>query len=173
MADRQARDILRTALTAFMRQEILSAEFNNVVSEYAWYSKSDDGDVRVIAKVLYAPYNDTRNELMQVTEEVWNALLRTLAFLQTDLGYSHERVKDLRRKWDAVRSFWPFASDDQWQCHKHLQPDPFPKWDPVLLPPVTKSFLRTLGEVLGILAVAIAIFVLIGAILNWWLSRNV
>ena len=165
MIDRRARDILGNALSGFMQGRILSDAFAETVVAYAWCDKTEDSSVMAIAEVLDSLYSDFRNEPIHVTEEVWRILLRTLAFLRTDLAYSFKE-KDSARKCLANGMHWPFADEQEWRNHEHLQPTCLPEYDPTQFPCKRKSTSRALAEVFGILLVAIGVLIAVFVILT-------
>jgi hypothetical protein len=108
--DREARLALRDALVRYMTGEIKSFEFDDTVSPLADAKAPGDGGLRQIARALWMMYDDLIDHPISVLPEGWDALRRTLAFLQTDI--------------DDVGGgrcpAWPFASEEEWRRNAHL-----------------------------------------------------
>ena len=168
MVDRRARDILANALSGFMRGDIRSARFDETVSYYAWCDKTADAGVVAIAQELFSLYDDFRDEPIHVPDDVSETLWRVWVFLRTDLDYAYiQDQNELKAMWDSVRNHWPFATPAEWAAHEHLRPASLPEYDPALIAYRPKSHLRTLAEVLAILAAGICLLAATVAIWLW------
>jgi hypothetical protein len=69
---------------------------------------SYDESVRQISKLLYQIHDDTVDHPISVTQTTWDALLRIIAFLETDLAAAP----------DLDNGTWPFKDDTDWNIHR-------------------------------------------------------
>jgi hypothetical protein len=157
MVDRQARDALANALAGFLSRRILSNAFDCVVSHYAWDKGTLDASVAAISVGLSTLYSAFRNEPLLVSEETRLALLRTLAFLRSDLDYTHA-PREFPEKWEEVCEFWPFADLREWQANRHLQPESLSEYDVGALRLGMKASSLAVATVIGILLLFLLVF---------------
>ncbi len=114
----QDRQKLRDAVIAYMNGTISTYEFDDLNSECM---DSHDESVRKVAKELYCIHDDTVDHPISVTQMTWDALIRIVAFLDTDL-VSDEKL---------VNSYWPFKDGTQWNTHRNSIEDvDIPSYDP-------------------------------------------
>jgi hypothetical protein len=121
--DRKLRDDLRDALIRYMTGEIRSFAF----ADHVWplrfrRAKSiTDKSVHQIARFLYCIYDSLIDHPVSASPQVWAALRRILAFLQTDL--------EIEKTWE--QDTWPFRDEEEWlQNEKLLSGISLPEYDP-------------------------------------------
>ncbi len=121
--DRPAREVVLNALLQYMRGETRSYGFDDRITPYFNRKGTADEGLRQIANALWRIYDDFIDHPISVTAEGWEALRRTLAYLQTDL----ELAKN------CPRQTWPFASEQQWHEHQPLAEKlDLPLFDPAI-----------------------------------------
>lgn len=106
---------LRDAVIAYMNGTISTYAFDDLNCECM---DSRDEIVRCISKQLYLIHGDTVDHPISVTQPTWNALIRIVAFLETDLPCAQ----------DFDRDSWPFKDEFEWNEHRT-------KLDEINIPP--------------------------------------
>jgi hypothetical protein len=147
---------LRDVVVAYMDGTISTFAFDDRNCDFM---DSRDAGVRRLSKLLYQIHDDTVDHPISVSETTWKALLRIVAFLDTDMPLSDEEDNP----------FWPFQSEADWNEHRNTVEDAnIPPYDPsVHSLPVHGPFDRIPTLVgFGIVAVVIGLLcvVLIAAI---------
>jgi len=118
--DREKRAELRDGLMRYMAGDICTFAFDDINSACR---DTTDASLKLISKELYLIHDDLIDHPVSVTQESWEALRRTVAFLATDLQTD-----------TATAQFtWPFHDEDEWRSHEHLVNDmQIPVYDPVV-----------------------------------------
>lgn len=96
---------LRDAIIAYMNGTIRTYAFDDLNCDCM---DSYDESVRQISKLLYQIHDDTVDHPISVTQTTWDALLRIIAFLETDLAAAP----------DLDNGTWPFKDDTDWNIHR-------------------------------------------------------
>jgi len=96
---------LRDAVIAYMNGTISTYAFDDLNCECM---DSRDKSIRQVSKLLYQIHDDTVDHPISVTRQTWDALIRIVAFLDTDL-YAGQNMDD---------DVWPFNDDTQWNAHR-------------------------------------------------------
>jgi hypothetical protein len=96
---------LRDAVIAYMNGTISTYAFDDLNCEC---TDSEDESVRQVSKLLYQIHDDTVDHPISVTLTTWDALLRIVAFLDTDLTADDNKDNDN----------WPFKDETDWNTHR-------------------------------------------------------
>jgi len=142
---------LRDAVIAYMNGTISTYAFDDLNCECM---DSHDEIVRQISKQLYQIHDDTVDHPVSVTQPTWNALIRVVAFLDTDSAGGQ----------DTANGYWPFKNESEWNTHRtKLDEISIPSYDPEIhaLPvhgPLTR--IPTLVG-FGIIAFVIALLIIV------------
>ena len=136
---------LRDAVIAYMNGTISTYAFDDLNCECM---DSADPSVRQVSKLLYQIHDDTVDHPISVTQTTWDALIRIVVFLDTELAVDDEMVND----------FWPFTGETEWNTHRHrIEDSGIPSYDPnVHALPVHGPFNR-IPALLGLGAVVLII----------------
>ena len=111
---------LRDAVIAYMAGTLRTHAFDDVNSVCM---SSRDESVRAVAEWLYGIHDDVSDHPISVTEPVWNALVRIVAFLGTEASASARHTQEL----------WPFASESEWEAARiSVEGCGIPPYDPAI-----------------------------------------
>jgi hypothetical protein len=105
--DRQARKTLRNAIGGYMSGAIRTFAFEG---QYAPCRNSPDEAVQAIVRHVWYIHDELIDHPISVTEQEWEILRRSFAFLLTDLDFTAKEN-------GAV---WPFEDESSWQANQHL-----------------------------------------------------
>lgn len=115
--DREARTVLRTALVRYMSGAIRTFAFED---QYSPCGESRDESVQVIVRQVWCRHDELIDHPISVTQEGWESLRRTVAFLGTDLETAPPGCGS-----------WPFRDEADWHLHEHLVNElGLPDYDP-------------------------------------------
>jgi len=135
---------LRDAVIAYMAGTLRTHAFDDVNSACVG---SRDESVRAIAKWLYEIHDDVADHPISVTEPVWNALVRIVAFLGTEASASARHTQEL----------WPFASESEWEAARiSVEGCGIPPYDPAIHARPVHGFLDRIPTPLGIAIIVCA-----------------
>ena len=115
---------------------------------------SQDESVRQISEQLYLIHDDTIDHPISVTSATWKALIRIVAFLDTDLTADEYIDND----------YWPFKDDTVWNAQRtNISKINIPSYNPdIHALPVHGPLSRIPMLVgLGIIALAVGLLVLL------------
>ena len=105
--DREKRAELRDALVRYMAGDICTFAFDDMNSACR---DTTDASLKLISKELNLIHDDLIDHPESVTQESWETLRRTVAFLATDLQMDTA----------AALSAWPFHDEYEWRSHRQL-----------------------------------------------------
>ncbi len=141
---------LRDAVIGYMNGTISTYVFDDLNCECM---NSHDESVRQISKLLYQIHDDTVDHPISVTQITWDALLRIVAFLDTDFAAALEMDND----------YWPFQDETGWNTHRtKLEGIDIPPFDPEIHALSVHGPLNRIPTLvgLGLIAVATGLLVL-------------
>ena len=143
---------LRDAVIAYMNGTISTYAFDDLNCECI---DSPDPSVRQVSKLLYQIHDDTVDHPIYVTQTTWDALIRIVVFLDTELAVDEK----------MDNGSWPFTGETEWNTHRHrIEDRSIPSYDPnVHALPVHGPFNR-IPALLG-LGVVVLIIGLLGVAL--------
>ncbi len=109
---------LRDALIAYMNGTILTYAFDDLNFECLG---ARDPSVQQVSKLLYQIHDDTVDHPISVTKKTWDALIRIVVFLDTDLAADENTDND----------YWPFKDESEWNSHRtEISEIAVPSYDP-------------------------------------------
>jgi hypothetical protein len=121
--DRPNRDRAAGAIAAYMRGEIDNFRLDDETLSL----DTDDRSLRDVALWIWHYYDDIKRHKVHASPDVWEVFGRCVVFLRTDLEWPARKAR--AHDW----RYAPFASDEEWQAHRHLlETAKLPAYDPVL-----------------------------------------
>lgn len=148
--NREFRDRLAACLICWMSREVGSDWLDDrMTGEDLWPPKPNDDGYILCWKIVWATYDDFTDHVFWANDpSQWELLLRTLAFLRSDL----ETGRIARRSWfrwpaegDPIWECQPFESQGQWDSHSRFVAEES-IWTPPL--PLSRSAARQMAEAL-------------------------
>jgi hypothetical protein len=105
--DRQARTTLRNAIVGYMGGAIRTFAFED---QYSPCRNSPDEAVQEIVRQIWYIHDELIDHPISITEQGWQLLRRTVAFVGTDLEITAEQNG----------ASWPFEDEAAWHANEHL-----------------------------------------------------
>ncbi len=135
---------LRDAIIAYMSGTLRTHAFDDLNSACM---DSRDESVRAIAKWLYGIHDDIVDHQISVSQQVWNDLIRVVAFLGTETPASPCQTEEC----------WPFSKEAEWQAaQKSVESCGIPPYDPAIHARPVHAFLDRIPTFLGIAIIVCA-----------------